>query len=388
MTEKMRIRRESLQDLFNLVLKILLVLMMPVVILVYSEAGTSEVFISNFLHHPLWPLYGGGVNPYPSIWAWAGLIPILLPGVWFAWSLPRRPLKNKVWKSAVASIGLTVIMDFLVVSVMSSFMHGAELFWENYWNVYVLETILTPSIAVLILLPLLMREMRILSVPRDLRLSNARRIDDLPSDNLGRNRVLTVLLWMSFVLMPLILGLSIDLSSGLLSSLSEGIFYAFEFVYYTSTMPPTYSYSVFGMVALASSQFLLLLLLSSVRLVFLRNVFGHLRGTVTRKRLLRIGVVGELLPAAVVALPTFLGGFIGFFQTPVPFPAALLVGFLFIRYFRVSDEIEAFKMKGGEIVSGPVDIEVPEMPDTIKVPVIYVLKSKISSLVRRRQDQQ
>jgi hypothetical protein len=381
-----------LQDLFNLALKVLLVLIMPLVIFVYSEgdtySGPLEIVISNFLYHPLWPFYGTSVYPYPSLWAWVGLLPTLLPGVWFAWSVPRRPLVRKVWKSAVVCTALTVVMNVLVVSVMTALMYppGPILLPEIYWDVYVLGMMLTPSIAVLILLPLMMREMRILSVPRDLRLSNAHVIDDLPSDHLGRNRILAVLLWMSFVLMPLILGLSVNLASGLISCVLDGLFYTFEYVSFTPPIEPSYSYFLFGMLTVPYTQFLLMLLLSSVRLVFLRNVFGYLRGAVTGKRLLRVGLVGEVLPALVVALPTLLGGLIGLIQTPIPFPGALVAGYFFTRFFRVSKEIEGFKAESVEIVSGPDDIEASEIPETIKVPVIYVLRSRLSSLLRRRQD--
>lgn len=363
----------------NILLKVLLVLTIPIHISIYVSGNGFEALYGCFLQ-----ITTGGAPILPGLRAWIGLVLVLLPGVWFIFAIQRIPLGNRVRGLAASSIILTLLMGLLVN-------HASSPIWllpGSYVDISVVHQIQSLSVAILIVLPLLFRETRALSVSEDLRTMSALDIKQMPSRTLSSNRLLTTLLWCSLVFCPLFGGYLTRIGNAIAIWRLDGLFYSYYILSYPCGYLLTEPGFAISVNALGLPSFIVLALLSSLRLVFLRYVFMYLRGQITKSCLIIVGAMAEILPAVVAAVPGMVSQSVELTMLAFPFPLFVLIAFVFIRLIeshRVRDAIEQGVLEDFEETELIADS--PRVPDTITVPVIYVLKSKMKDIARSMRHQ-
>jgi hypothetical protein len=137
-----------------------------------------------------------------------------------------------------------------------------------------------------------------------------------------------------------------------------------------------------------------LLLLFSIRLVFIRDIYRFSDGGVTKSRLISIGLLAEIVPVAIMTLISTansigMGEFFGSFtQFIFPTPIFPLLGYLYARFSKLRitpDELwedEEHRMWYEE--------EQPTLPPgqqpmdyRIKVPISYLIVSQFRKLRKK-----
>ena len=348
---------------------VILVLLVPTA-LVFT---TSGLIIYQCLLGMAVDLAHGGLPMAPGARAWLGLALVLVPGVLFARETQVRRYTKPIGKFAV----LTMLLIFLIPYILS--LPGSS-FWVmpgTSVDLYVVFRGVLPSLALLVLLPLLVREARILSGDRNWTVRNETADDIQAPDHYRRNLLLVALFWIVILFGPLtyaivLLGATIPMTFLL------GLYYSFQIL----------SAETFGlgvtMLMNGPTEFIVVLLLSSVRLIFVRDVFSYFWGPVSVRRLVIVGFLGEMLPFIMLYLLPIL--FVGASTAgfAMPFPITPLFGFIFIRLFRpasaMADAVYLQSDVGEGVIRKPA-----QAPDTIQVPIAYLIRSRLGAIVKRGQ---
>ncbi len=247
----------------------------------------------------------------------------------------------------------------------------------------------TPILAIsfYVILPLLTRE----SVLRRI----APKHRDLPygfvkSSVLKRARresFLTGLLWVGLVLAPFMGIVSFSMWSSNL--LLWSLFY--QLMAYAGT--PWYDILTLNVSIelVANMTFFLpiIVLLSSIRFVFVRDVFRFQTGHITKSRLASVAILGEILPSAVFTLSQLILITSGsFLPVLVPIPILPLIGFAYARFSKIVplEEVLWPEYEHRMWFEKKRESYVPEPPEeSITVPIAYLLLSQIRK--RRRSSE-
>ncbi len=350
----------------------LLVLLIPTA-LVFTTSGW---FFYSCLLGMAFDASHGGLPMAPGARAWLGVVLALIPGVLFARETQVRRLTRPIGRLAVFMMLLTFLMPLSLSWPRSSFrvIPGTSV------DLYFISSSILPATALLILLPVLIREARILSGIRNWPLTNELE-DDLEAPvHYRRNLILVLLFWLVILAGPLTYGLAF-LGSTLPMVFLLGLYYNFQIISTDVFTDPSLGIT---MVMNGPSQFIVVLLLSSVRLIFVRDVFSFFWGPVSVRRLITIGFLGEMLPfITIYLLPLLLSG-VSAAGLAFPFPLTPLFGFIFLRLFKpVSEDSKADAPLIGK--EQHTFRESPPAPDTVQVPLAYLLRSKLAAVVKRER---
>jgi hypothetical protein len=238
------------------------------------------------------------------------------------------------------------------------------------------------GISFFVVLPLILRESALRFVSADHRQLRYKFINSLLQKRFKREKVLSMLFWFCLLFCPFLLGLGTTWWSFRFSSLS--IFYIMNFPAYS---PLAQVIPAMGSLALTSSDFISLpitVLLSSVRFVFVRDLFRFQRHIINRSRVASTAILGEILPSAIITLLTLsrdpsAAAILLILPTPIlPFAGLALIKFS--RATPLKDELwpdyesKMWYEQGQE----PPATKSPE--ESVKVPLTYLLISKVRKL--------
>ena len=297
---------------------------------------------------------------------------VMLPCLIFEYHLHSRPVSKSYSRRAAIACTLSWVTSFLLY-----FFSGI---WLTVSNLYLILNF-TPILAIsfYVILPLLTRESvlrRIAPEHRDLPYGF---VKSSVLKGARRESFLTGLLWVGLVFAPFMGIVSFSMWSSNL--LFWSLFY--QLTAYAGT--PWYDILTLNvLIELAANMTIflpLVVLLSSIRFVFVRDVFGFQTGRITKSRLASVAILGEILPSAVVTLSQLvLLTSVSFIPVLLPIPVLPLIGFGYVRFSKIVPLEEVLwpdyeHRMWYEKKREPYVAEPPE--ESITVPLAYLLLSQI-----------
>jgi hypothetical protein len=294
---------------------------------------------------------------------------IMLPCLAFEYQLNSKPISAAVRRRAA----LACVLSWLINMTLS-----LTFFIEPFiMYISAIGYVLPLSIAFFVILPLINRESTLRSISPEHHNISYRFIRSIQRKQFRREKILSGLLWIGVVFCPFLMYINwgwwgpsfqfMSLYSQIIYTQSNPWFYVFEFQIY--------------FIASTALIFPIMALMSSVRFVFIRDIFRFQNGHVSRSRLVSVAVLGELLPSAIITLLA-LGSAPSFAYIPLYYPIPFLpvIGFLYLKFSKVEPlkrelwpEYEHrmwFESERWPYSLEPVD-------ESIKVPLTYLLISQV-----------
>jgi hypothetical protein len=345
-------------------IKILIVLLFPL----------QGVFSSpNFGWISILLLVGGDtIVAFASIsYLLVGLI-IMLPCLIFEHHLNSRPISKSVRRRAAAACILSWFISLLLLRF-----GGALLVMSPFYITVLFAPIL--SISFFVILPLISRESTMLSIPIEHRTLSYSTITSTLHKRIRRGKILSVLLWIGIVFIPFMVYVMPDWNSYRFQ------FLALSYQYSAYSWFPWYEIGMLEVTLNFNAHEILLLpaivLLSTLRLVFVRDVFRFQTGRIAKSRLASVALLGEILPSAIITLTSLISSSPGYyFHLVFPFPILPIIGFAYIRFSKiiiVRDEIWTH-YEHRMWFDKEQDLYAPASDDeSITVPITYLLVSQI-----------
>jgi hypothetical protein len=311
---------------------------------------------------------------------------IMLPCIYFERMLYSSSISRHVRKQVVASCVLScgISLAILLTGVFSPpiliQIVGFTITPYAYEAVMYAPIL---GISFFVVLPLILRESALRAVSADHRQLSYQVINSLLHKMFKREKVLSTLLWFCLLFCPFLLGLDLTWSIHM-SSLS-----VVYIMYFPAYSPISGFIPAMGSLSLTSIDFVSLpitVLLSSVRFVFVRDVFRFQQRIVKRDRLASTGILGEILPSAIITLLTLTSNsdtFASVVFLILPTPFLFLAGLVLIKLSRTSVlkeelwpdyESKMWYEQGQE----PHATRSPE--ESIKVPLTYLLMSQVRKI--------
>ena len=355
--------------------KILVVLIFPLE-MVLSSSLSGWISLLLVVHSNQFPVFR------PMLSVLVGLV-IMLPCIYFERLLNNTSISKPVMKQVVAyctlSCGISAVL--LITGVASPY----SIVFDSISGALPLYTaaIYAPilGISFFVFLPMILRESAKRSISRKHGQLSYKVVSSILQKKFKREKVLSGLLWFGLLFCPFIIAIINTAFSFQMSSIS--IFY----LVYLPTYPVYLDVPFFGnslqLKAFPVDSLPILLLLSSVRFVFVRDIFRFQKGIINRSRLASEAILGEILPSALITSLTLITSSGPAFQLLFPTPILPIFGFIFIKLSRavhMKDELwpdyesKMWYEQGQE----PHATEPPE--ESVKVPLTYLLISKVRNL--------
>jgi len=307
-----------------------------------------------------------------------GLI-IMFPCIVFELYLKSRPITRSVrFLAIIASVTCWV----LSVSFPFSIIIPRDVYIPYYIpSYYTINYGPVLAITFFVVLPLITRESILHSIPNELRSKNYSLIKSLAGKKIRREKVLSGLLWFGLMFCPFLM---IPIYPNQFQYMS--IFYIYSpYSLYSiiEVLTPYFSMELTAMIAVGLP---IVLLLSAIRFVFIRDVLRFKITRIAKSRLVSVAILGEILPAAVITLIGLIFFQQGYWPLVFPSPILPILGFAYIRLNRaipIKDEIWDdqenrmwFEKEREPFITQPGD-------ESIKVPIAYLLVSQVRRLLKQ-----
>lgn len=314
-----------------------------------------------------------------SLIIFSSAVPILIalfimsPCILFEYHLNRQPISKTIRGRAMA-----VSMFSLLISRLIPY---TPMFFYEMSMVYATSYSYMLGIVFFVILPIIFRESMLRSISQNLRSLSYDFIKATVGKQARRGNILSGLVWAGLIFAPFIVTL---VDSDLMAQTDLwSLFYQYrlysDFPYLTyDQFLPSNSYEIVPMI---QGVLIVFVLLSAIRIIFVRDIFRYRLTQITMSRLLSVAILGEILPAALLTLLTLVGSSTTTATFLIlPIPILPLIGFAFIRFSKViplRNEIwpdQEYRM-WYEKEREPY---VPETADeSIKVPITYLILSQV-----------
>lgn len=299
-------------------------------------------------------------------------IVIMLPGIHFNRKISADSVSSRVRRRALISALVTLLPPLALV--FPNPLPGLDQFYTSLIYTPVL------SISLFIIWPIMNREFILQNSPTEIHTSSYAYLSANFKKRLGRLRFLPAILWIGLFLSPIISTFyygPIFYSPLFNLRLDSGYFYE-------------YFVSLIGyLTTITALPFMLLLF--SLRFVFLRDIYRYSRNEINNSRLLSIGILAEIGPVASVTLISTLLSLLapGIMSSPyiLPTPFYPILGYIYVRKSRNIPKTDRIWDKDEHTFW--FEDETPLSPKTkpedlgIKVPIAYLIRSRLRR--RRRQ---
>ena len=330
---------------------------------------------------------------------------IALPGIYYNYQLARAPLNKSFWKRG---IGFSAVIYFITLGItlfLITFLSPYTPYNDNFWYFYS-KILIYPSLilGVFIILPLILRQAVIISVPSDLHYYSMRDIESSPKFNLSREKMLSAIFWLFICFAPYVI--QYDMYGWMGGYMYTSFLMDYRFGSYWYGFSDTFSMSFQGQIAqLPNMPFFALLF--AFNFAFVRDVYRYLRKTITRRRLIAMAILSGFMP---LIIPLGMTGLVGILFSavlavfPIPLPIIQIIGFLMVRYHR-PQIVQSERVWRGERSEmwwetdkrmseeyPPIIQTNPEKPnrhreETITVPMRDLFLSRIRALISRNHVQ-
>lgn len=392
----------SLPEWVSYLLKVIFVMIFPLTV---TASNFLQIFLlpSNGLLFPL-------IQYYPELLVDFSFVLIILsgillnfilgiiiaiPGIYYSYKLAREPLHKSCWLSGIGYSAVIYFFTLGMVMSLSLLMYSPTSGFSDLWEVY-MRVLYYPSLVfgVFIILPLVLRQAVIITVPPDFHHYSMRDIEAIPEFNVSREKLLSTIFWLFICFTPYSIQYNpynwygVYLFPSLLMDYRIGLNwygYSDTFYMYFSGQMALFPYIPFTA------------LLFTFNFAFVGDVYRYLRKTITWNRLMAMAIFSCLFP---FFLSIGLGGmylFGWYVMLPIPIPIIQIAGLLIVRYHRpdTSQNDRIWRGERSTIWWGSKKREetiqvqaTPEKPfrhrdETINVPLRYRILSKIRLLKSR-----
>jgi len=315
-------------------------------------------------------IIGGAVSPVEYLLFPLTSFLILLPGIFFERRMKSRPLTTSVRRSVIAAT--LIILGVPLLGTL--FFLPIILYGPIYVALFYFPIV---SISFFVILPLLNREFILRRFPARYHFKSYSELYDAFRQQFGRKRYLPLIIWSGLLFSPLI---------------SLGPYhYTLESLYYSVTIDvggfiiAEYSIRTVMFYTLSIVAIPGFFLIFSLRFVFIRDLFRFNQGQVTQSRLLSMGILSEMAPAAILTLLQF--SYISVLEMPfwsyewiLPTPLFPLLGYLFARMSRFLTTFDTVWEDEEDVMWFESSEPLQELG--IKVPISYLILSKLRKLRR------
>jgi len=305
-----------------------------------------------------------------------------LPGIYFLYRLSSQDISKRIGRSLLLATGTTLIMGIALPSTYPG--------WTYPWYIYygqILYSFPVLALTTFVFIPAFGHECSLMMTnpaPRREKQGASPLRTLVASKRTARTIGLVVIL--AAVVLPYSFG--ILTYSYYSATVCVGLLFMASLMSYHGTIDPIQS---FGYMVYPFPLMVIMLVPSLLRLVFAKRLLSYCRGIGSGRRLLVLGLIAEAW--AFVASSPMLGILVYGRDLPaIPLPVLFLAGLTIVRRrdsftqrARV-DEQEVWPLsfeEEGPIGPGPTVRPVQEL---VKVPVAYVLVSRVRNRKRRTTD--
>jgi hypothetical protein len=330
----------------------------------------------------------GQSNHFPSFTSipslLIGLI-IMLPCIYFERMLNSspisRPVRKQVVVSCILSCGISMALLLSGLANAPSVIALDGFTGRAYVRAAVIYAPIL-GISFFVVLPLILRESALRTMSADHHRLSYQVINSVLQKRFKREKVLSGLLWFSLLFCPFLLILGFVGFSVQFFSLS--VFFIMNFQAYSVFADITFFGGSLQLTGVPFVVLPLVILLSSIRFVFVRDVFRFQRGTIDRSRLASAAILGEILPSAIVTL-LMLDTISPGYSVPLIFPAPILpiAGLALIKLSRTRHLKETLWPDYESRMwyeQGQEPYAKESANESIKVPLTYLLISQVRKL--------
>jgi hypothetical protein len=296
---------------------------------------------------------------------------LLLPGIYFERRMKSRPISTRVRRSAFAAIAAVWLIPFILIPLSPPPPTMPILYLP-------LSGIPILSIAFFVILPLLNREFIIRQTPEKYHSQSYIEMSNIFKKQIGRRRFLPLMIWSALLFSPL-------LSFGSWNIQLESLLYTITLVLRGPTFMDGLGieqiiYSI-PMTYFMHGSFLIF----SLRFIFIRDIFRFTEGKVPYFRLISMGILSEIAPAAMLTLQQFATIMVlelpfGFYSWILPTPFFPLLGYLFIRLSKATFPFDTLWDDEEHRMWFEERQREQAMDLGIKVPISYLIRSRLRRL--------
>lgn len=298
---------------------------------------------------------------------------IMSPCILFEYHLNRQPISKMIRGRALAVSMLCLLIIRLIPY--------NPMFFTDMSMAYAISYSSMLGIVFFVILPIIIRESMLRGIYPELHSLSYEFLKATVGKQARRGNILSGLVWCGLIFAPFIITL-IDTGMMFQADLWS-LFYQYksysDFPYvFTEQFLPSNSYEI---VPMMQSVLIVFVLLSAIRIIFVRDIFRYQLTKITMSRLLSMAILGDILPAAVLTLLT-----LNEYSTTnttllfLPIPILPLIGFTFIKFSKViplGKEIwsdQEYRMWYEEVLEPYVSETADE---SIKVPITYLILSQV-----------
>ncbi|MFW9811718.1 MAG: hypothetical protein ACFFF9_04615 [Candidatus Thorarchaeota archaeon] len=299
---------------------------------------------------------------------------LLLPGIYIERRIKSKPITTRVRKSVLAVVFATWLFPFL------GFVYAPI---APYLFLYLYIPLITMPIlsnSFFIILPLLHREFILRQTPEKYQSRSFVELSRFFKQQFGRRRFLPLIIWSGLLFSPLLVFGPWEINI-------ESLLYSITLVMDGPLLIERFNINQFlytiSMVYMMPSAFLIF----SLRFVFIRDVFRFNKGNITQSRLISMGVLSEIAPAAMLTLQQFATIMVielpfGYYSWILPTPLFPLLGYIFVRLSRSTIPSDAPWDDDEHIMWFEEKPQDQPRDPNIKVPISYMIRSLIRRLRR------
>lgn len=380
----------------KLLLKTLLIMLIPLNFTIFNLQSILSLPLAGLLFTP-WESYGVIYLEYSSYSSIPSLIQILSnigiglllagPGIYFNYRVSSSPANRPFRNLAIAITIFSTFVTFLALMMITSLGY----IYLNYQLMMNIMTFPTLVICFFIILPMIQRQATLIAVPEELHSNTIRELERIPGLSVRRENILASLLWACLCFLPyFMLTYSYSFYLGYTS------FYSFAFTFSTG-----YSYYLISEYSAISGSAMMLFslpvfgIMSSIRFVYVRDIYRHLKHEISYRRMLYMGILGDFFPViSFTMINMVLASAVVLYYSILPIPALVFIGLLIARLHksvlpyanRVWVDVDA-RMWFEDQVERPPVTQIAERPfrhaeETITVPIRYLVTSQIRKRIR------
>jgi hypothetical protein len=315
------------------------------------------------------------------------------PAIYFNYRIVTSPADNPLRNFALGIMVFSGFVTFLALMIISS---TGSIYYINYMLMQNIQIFPTLAVCFFIILPMIQRQAILIAAPEELHSSTVRELERHPHLEVRREKALASLLWACLCFLPFFM-----LTSSYSYYYEYTSFYSFAYLLNSGyTYYDFFEYFATSGMAVPFFSLPVLGILSSIRFVYVRDIYRYLKHEIAYRRLLYIGIFSDIFP--VISF-TFINmivspGMLSFYNV-LPIPILFFVGLLMARIHksvlpyanRIWEDVDA-RMWFEDQVEQPPKLQEPERPyrpaeETIRVPIRYMITSQIRKRFRNNRSE-
>lgn len=316
------------------------------------------------------------------------------PAMVFAYKVAKKSVNQRMWPRGLLAAGITLVLPIILYILLFTEMWWVSPIYYLMERLFVLPSLIIP---VFIGLPLIKRFVVRTSSPQEMHGLTMRDIESYPFLQLSRNKIFATILWIGVFFTPIFVTIN---SYWYYEVWMTSISYSYNIGFYGPLLRESLLASFVYISSLTIEAFAIFAALSFLRFRFINDIFRCLDGMIEKRQVLRIGLLGDILPTILFSLINTIIIFItsGIFvmnsDLQIPLPFLTILGFVFMNRYRPAiketykvwdDDIHLMWWEDEPIRIPKADVMQVAPEDWITVPVDYILTSQVRKLRNKKK---